>query len=331
MPVNIGRRELIAALGSAVAWPLTARAQGSVQQSRMPRVGVLLPNSLEQQNKESVDAFLRGMRDHGWIDGSNISIELRYANVDPIKAAADAAAFVAGKVDVIVAFSGIPTLAAHQATTTIPIVMDTSNPIELGLVTSLARPGGNVTGLSVMTQEMLAKELELLKEIAPQVDKIGILSNSRAALRVMEELKPAATSLGVSLVPVGFDMEEDLPRHFDEMEVAGVNGYLVIVGERTDPMGKSIAALALQHHLPGVAALRRYADAGLLLSYGVSLPTVHQREAYFVDRILKGAKPADLPVEQPTIFELVINLKTAKALGLTVPPAFLARADEVIE
>jgi putative ABC transport system substrate-binding protein len=331
MPVNIGRRELIAALGSTVVWPLTARAQGSAQPSRMPRVGVLLPISLEQQPKEAVNAFLTGMREHGWIDGSNVSIEVRYANVDPKKAAADAAAFVAGEVDVIVAFSGIPALAAHQATTTIPIVMDTSNPIELGLVTSLARPGGNVTGVSVMTQEMIAKELELLKEIAPQVDKAAILYNSRAAPRAMEELKLAAASLGVSLVPVGFDTEEDLPRHFDEMEVAGVNGYLMIVGERTDPMRNSVAALALRHHLPGVAALRRYPDAGMLLSYGVSLSRVHQREAYFVDRILKGAKPADLPVEQPTVFELVVNLKTAKALGLTIPASILARADEVIE
>jgi putative ABC transport system substrate-binding protein len=193
---------------------------------------------------------------------------------------------------------------------------------------------GTVTGISDMFEEVAAKQLETLKEIAPRVGKIGVLAqtgNPSYAQLVMKDLEPAAASLGVSLLPVGVDTAEDLPRRFDEMTAAGADGYLVIAQPRTDAMRDAIAALALRHRLPGAAPMRRYADAGVLLSYGTSLSAVHRREAYFLDRILKGAKPADLPVEQPTTFELVLNLKTARALGLIIPPSILARADEVIE
>jgi putative ABC transport system substrate-binding protein len=317
-------------LAALLAAGMTGRGVIAQQLSRVPHVGVLAPLSPEQ-NKQPVDDFRAGMRALGWTEGDNVAIEVRFANADPALASANAATFVAEKVDVIVAF-GPTALPAHRATATIPIVMDTDNPIGLGLVASLARPGGNVTGISDMYQEVAAKQLETLKAIAPRVGKIGVLAgNPRDAQRVMKELEPATASLGVSLLPVGVDTAEDLPRRFDEMRAAGADGYLVIAQARTDEMRDAIAALALRDRLPGVAPMRRYADAGVLLSYGASLSAIHRREAYFVDRILKGAKPADLPVEQPTSFEFVINLKTAKALGLTIPPAVLASADEVIE
>jgi putative ABC transport system substrate-binding protein len=242
---------------------------------------------------------------------------------------------VAEKVDVIVAISGNTAEPARRATATIPIVMDTNAPIELGLVASLARPEGNVTGISNMFKEVRSKQLEMLKEIAPRVGKIGVLAQTVTfrdhAQLVMKDLEPAAASLGVSLLPVGVDMVEDLPRRFNEMTAAGADGYLVIADSPTDAMRDAIAALALRHRLPGVGPFRRYADAGVLLSYAASISAIRRRQAYFVDRILKGAKPADLPVERPTKFELVVNLKTAKALGLTIPQSILIRADDVIE
>jgi putative ABC transport system substrate-binding protein len=318
-------------LAVLLAAGMTDRGVMAQQVSGVPHVGVLAPLSPEQ-NRQPVDDFRAGMRALGWTEGGNVAIEVRFANADPALASANAAAFVAEKVDVIVAF-GPSAPPAHRATATIPIVMDTDDPIGLGLVASLARPGGNVTGISNMYQEVAAKQLETLKAIAPQVGKIGVLAQTGTPrdTQAMKELEPAAASLGVSLLPVGLDTAEDLPRRFDEMTAAGADGYLVIAQARTDEMRDAIAALALRHRLPGVAPMRRYADAGVLLSYGASLSAIHRREAYFVDRILKGANPADLPVEQPASFELVINLKTSKALGLTVPQSLLARADEIIE
>ena len=297
----------------------------------VPRVAVLAPISASPEHGGwSVDDFREGMRSLGWIDGGNVSIEVRIANGDPASLSANAADLVAERVDVIVAFSGDCARAARQATSTIPIVMDTGDPIRAGLVASLARPGGNVTGLSFMAGDVATKQLEMLKEVAPRVSKIGVLFQSDNP-QLGTELERAAATLGVSLLPVAVGTAEGLPRRFDEMTAAGADGYFVWAEPRTDAMRNDIAVLALRHRLPGVTEQRRYVDAGLLLSYGTSLSAVHRREAYFVDRILKGAKPADLPVEQPTTFELVVNLKTAKALGLTVPPSTLARADEVIE
>ena len=324
--------ESAALIAVLLAAGVTGRAVMAQRLPGVPRIGVLAPLSPEQI-RESVDAFRTGMRALGWIDGGNVSIEVRFANGDPALLSANAAAFVAEKVDVIVAFSGDSAQAARRATATIPIVMDVGgDPIRSGLVASLSRPGGNVTGLTLMLPEVAAKSLQMLKEVAPRVGKIGVLAQTDTPdVQLMTELGPAAASLGVSLLPVGVGTAEDLPRRFDEMTAAGADGYFVSAQPRTDTMRDAIAELALRLHLPGVAQQRRYADAGVLLSYGASLLAGHQREAYFVDRILKGAKPADLPVEQPTTFELVINLKTAKALGLTIPHSVLVRADEVIQ
>jgi putative ABC transport system substrate-binding protein len=309
---------------------MTGRDVMAQRPSGVPHVGVLAPLSPEQTDyRQSVDAFRAGMRELGWIEGGNVTIEVRYGNGDPALMSANAAAFVAEKVDVIVAIAFVEP--ARRATATIPIVMDTDTPIEQGFVASLARPGGNVTGIEDMFYDVTAKRLETLKMIEPRVGKIGYLSHTDYVQRVVKDLEPAAASLGVSLLPLGVDTVEDLPRRFDEMTAAGADGYLVNADPRVDAMRDTIAALALRHRLPGAAPMRRYADAGVLLSHGPSLSAIHRRQAYFVDRILKGAKPADLPVERSTTVELVINLKTAKALGLTIPQSILIRADEVIE
>ena len=322
-------RRIVTLITLLLAAGVTGRAVMAQRLPGVPRIGVLAPLSARA---ESVDAFRTGMLALGWIDGGNVSIEVRFANGDPASLSANAAAFVAEKVDVIVAFSGDSAQAARRATATIPIVMDADDPVGRGFVASLARPGGNVTGLSLMQGEVAAKSPQMLKEIVPRVGKIGVLGQTDTPhIQLMTELEPAAASLGVSVLPVSVDTVEDLPRRFDEMTAAGADGYLVIAAPPTDVMRDDIAALALRHRLPGVAPYRRYPDTGGLLSYGASISAIRRRLAYFVDRILKGAKPADLPVEQPTKFELVVNLKTAKTLGLTVSPTLLALADKVIE
>jgi putative ABC transport system substrate-binding protein len=328
LPRRIRRRDLLVFLGGAVAaWPLAARAQKA-----MPHVGMLHQTSPEQA-KRGADAFRQGMRSLGWIEGSTFSIEERFANGDPGRLAENAAKFVAEKVDVIVAFSGKPARAAREATSTIPIVMDTGDPVSIGLVASLARPGGNITGQSLMRPDMAAKQLELLNEAVPSISKIGVLLQPDETVQAQQisELGRAAAGLGISVLPVSLGIAQDLPRLFDEMITAGADAYLVLNEPRTDAMRDDIAALALRHRLPGAAQERRHAEAGALFSYGPSLDAVHRRAAVFVDKILKGAKPADMPIEQPTTFELVINLKTAKTLGITIPQSLLAQADDVIE
>jgi putative ABC transport system substrate-binding protein len=309
----------------------------AAQVSGVPHVGLLHWSSPEM-GRLAAGEFREGIRSLGWIEGSTISIEDRFADGNAARLSANAAEFVAAKVDVIVAIDSAPAGAARQATSAIPIVMTSGDPVGLGLVASLARPGGNVTGLSTMWPDLVAKQLQTLKEAVPGVSKIGVLLRQDSPLhaQLMTELEQAAPNLGVSLLPVVVSADRELPLLFDEMTAAGADAYFVLNEPRTDAMRGDITALALRHRLPGAAQTRRYvdpafADPGLLVSYGVDLSALHRRLAIFVDKILKGAKPADLPVEQPTTFELVVNLKTAIALGLTVPPAILARADEVIE
>jgi putative ABC transport system substrate-binding protein len=324
-------RRLVILLALLLAGAAMARVGVAQQVAGVPRVGVLHQTS-QENGKRARDAFAEGMRSLGWIEGSTVTIESRYANGDLAQLSANAAGFAAAKFEVIVAFSSLPAQAARQATASIPIVMDGGDPVAMGLVATLARPGGNVTGQSLMRTDMAAKQLQMLKEAVPRASKIGVLLQpDRSHAPLMTELERAAATLGVSVLPVPVGTAQDLPRLFDEMIAAGADAYLVLNEPRTDAMRGDIVALALRHRLPGAAQERRYAEAGVLFSYGVSLDAIHRRAAFFVDKILKGAKPADLPVEQPTKFELLINLKTAKALGLTVPQSLLARADEVIE
>jgi putative ABC transport system substrate-binding protein len=236
----------------------------------------------------------------------------------------DAVDLAAAKVDVIVAFGPLPTQAARQATSTIPIVGAT---VDLGLVKSLARPGDDVTGVTLMMPDVTAKQLEFLKEAVPRASKVGVLLQDNIPLRaqLMAELERAAATLGMSVVPAIVRTGQDLPRSFDEMTASGTDAYFVLADPVTVGMRTDIATLALRHHLPGAAQLRSFVEV-VLLSYGTSLPALHRRAAFFVDKILKGAKPADPPVEQPTTFELVVNLNTAKELGLAIPPRTLAQS-----
>ena len=254
---------LVTVLALIFAAGATACGVAAQQVARVPRVAVLAPISPEQ-SRRSVDDFREGMRSLGWIEGSNVSIEARFANGDPALLSANAADLVAERVDVIVAFSGECARAARQATSTIPIVMDTGDPIRAGLVASLARPGGNVTGLSFMASDVATKQLEMLKEVAPRVSKVGVLRQSDGPLpaQMGTELERAAATLGVSLLPVAVGTAEGLPRRFDEMTAAGADGYFVWAEPRTDAMRNDIAVLALRHRLPGVTEQRRYVDAG---------------------------------------------------------------------
>ena len=255
-------KRLFIVLALIFAVGATACGVAAQQVARVPRVGVLAPISISpEQSGGGVNDFREGMRSLGWIEGSNVSIEARFANGDPALLSANAADLVAERVDVIVAFSGDCARAARQATSTIPIVMDTGDPIRAGLVASLARPGGNVTGLSFMASDVATKQLEMLKEVAPRVSKIGVLFQSDNP-QLGTELERAAATLGVSLLPVAVGTAEGLPRRFDEMTAAGADGYFVWAEPRTDAMRNDIAVLALRHRLPGVTEQRRYVDAG---------------------------------------------------------------------
>jgi putative tryptophan/tyrosine transport system substrate-binding protein len=326
------RRKFILALcGASVTWPLAAHAQQPT--GRVYRVGYLSIPSREQ-TLDFIKAFEEGLRSLGYRVGENVAIEYRFANGDLERLPALAADLVRLGVDVIVTGSKPNTVAAMNATTTIPIVMTNgADPVSAGLVASLARPGGNVTGLALDTGgEILGKWLELLKETLPNLSRVGILWNpdvsSRRRLTSMGE---AARALGLTLVSVEARGLDALEQAFATMVRERAQAFVVLSEPVLFSYRGQIGVMALRNRLPAASNLREFAEAGLLLTYGVDLRDLYRRATVFVDKIFKGAKPADLPVEQPTKFELVINLKTAKALGLTVPPTLLGRADEVIE
>jgi putative ABC transport system substrate-binding protein len=327
------RRAFIGLIGGAAAtWPFAARAQQPA--ARVYRVGHLSIPSREQA-LPFIKAFEEGLRSLGYRIGENVLIEYRFANGEMERLPANAADVVRLGVDIIVATGTNPnTIAAMKATTTIPIVMTSGvDPVSAGLVASLARPGGNVTGLAADTGgEMNGKRFELLKETLPNLSRLGILFNPDTALRTRQtSMGEAARALGLTLVPVEARGLDALEQAFaimvrERAQAFFVQGDAVLFNYR----GR-IAEMALSNRLPAASYQKEYADAGFLLTYGVNFLDLHRRSAAFVDKIFKGAKPADLPVEQPTKFDLVVNLKTAKALGLDVPPSLLARADEVIE
>jgi putative tryptophan/tyrosine transport system substrate-binding protein len=327
------RREFISLLGgAAAAWPLGASAQ---QAAKAPRIGYLTGNLAA--NPHTREAFLQGLRDLGYVEGRNLEIEYRDVEGKYERLPALAAELVALKVDVILAAGTPQPLAAKQATRTIPIVFaGAADPVGSGLVTSLARPGGNVTGLSLLSPELVGKCLEQLKQAVPGGSRVAVLwqpggSGERTEKDALKEADVAGRALGVWLQFVEARGPADFDRAFSDMTRARAGALTVLasnmfVGER-----RRLVDLAAKNRLPAVYPLREFVDAGGLMSYGPDLADVFRRAATYVDKILKGAKPADLPVQQPTKFELVINLKTAKALGLRIPPVLLARADEVIE
>jgi putative ABC transport system substrate-binding protein len=321
------RAAVVAALALALfAASFAAEAQ---QARKVPRIGVLGGQSPELA--PPILALRQGLSELGYVEGQNIAIEWRWAQGKNERYSDLAAELVKLKVDIIVAATTPGAQAAQRATRTIPIVMGfVSDPVALGLVANLARPGGNITGLAVPTPEIAGKRLQLLREVAPTGALIAVLSDPSSAAD-LKGTEAAARALGVELQVLEARSGAELDRAFAAIVRARAAGIIILPGTPVFAYRARIAELAVKHRLPTSGWAREITEAGCLMSYGASNPDVARRAAYFVDKILKGAKPGDLPVEQPTKFELVINMKTAKALGLTIPPSLLGRADQIIE
>jgi putative tryptophan/tyrosine transport system substrate-binding protein len=324
------RRNFIALLGSAAcAWPLAARAQQPGKLPTIAYVGATTPAATSQW----VAAFVQRLRELGWIEGRTVAIEYRWAEGRSERFTEIAAELVGLKVDIIVSESSEPALAAERATSVIPIVFAVSgDPLGIGLVASLARPGGNVTGLSIQQADLAGKRLEILREFLPGLRRLAIIANVDYAAAVLEmgEVQAAARTLGLQVVTSEIRRAEDIVPAFEAIKGRADALYAV-----TDPLLLSNRirnnTLAAAARLPTMYGFRELVEAGGLMSYGPNLSDFYRRAAEFVDKILRGAKPADIPVEQPTKFELVVNLTTAKALGLNISESFLLRADELIE
>jgi putative ABC transport system substrate-binding protein len=325
------RRSFVStAAGALLVGAFPANAQPA---KKVPRIGVLHPGT-PASAPQSVEAFRQGLREHGYEEGKNIVVEHRYTESRPERVAEVAAEFVRLKVDVIVTSLDVATAAVKKETQTIPIVMAISiDPVATGFVSSLARPGGNVTGLSTMSTQLAAKRLELLREAVPGLSRVAIMWNTNVPGNLLEykEAGDAARSMRLQLQSVEVSSVDDFERAFSALKAGGAQALIVAGSGLTSTNAGQIASLAMKHRLPSMVSSRDRVDAGGLIAYGPNLTELWRRAATYVDKILKGAKPGDLPVEQPTKFELIINLKTAKALGLTLPPSLLQRADEVIQ
>ena len=324
------RRSFITLLGgAAAAWPFAARGQ---QPEKLPTIGVLGANTASSQSQWTA-AFVQRLRERGWIEGRTVAIEYRWADGRSERAAEIAAELVRLKVDIIVTAATRNVVAAKQATAVIPIVFAVAgDPVGAGLVASLARPGGNVTGLSMQQTDLAGKRLELLREVVPSLGSLAILANigSSGSVLDMREVQAAAHMLGIEFVTLEIRQAEDIAPAFEALKGRADALYVVI-----DPLVTlnrvRINTLALGARLPTMHGSREFVETAGLMSYGPNWPDLFRRAADYVDKILRGAKPADIPVELATRFDLIINLTTAKALGLDIPPTLLARADEVIE
>jgi putative tryptophan/tyrosine transport system substrate-binding protein len=323
------RLMVILALGLLFA-PHSSHAQ---QPAKVPRLGLLSPFSPSDTARWH-EAFRQGLRDLGWVEGENISIEYRYAEGRSDRLPALAADLVRLTVDIIVAAVTPDALAAQHATKTIPIVMASpGDPVASGLVESLARPGGNITGLSQIAPELVGKRLELLNDIVPKLSRVAVLwdPQDRGSALSWNEIQRPARQLGVQLHALEVRSANDLDNAFEESTRAPAGALAIMPSPVFVTNVKRLADLAARSRLPSIFHLREFVDAGGLMAYGPDRSDLFRRAATYVDKILKGAKPADLPVEQPMKFELVINLKTAKALGITMPPHLLMLADEVLQ
>ena len=326
------RRAFLSAVTAGLAAPLAAEAQ---QAAKVARIGYLVTNLAV--NPHLHEAFRQGLRDLGYVEGRNLVIEYRDAEGKIDRLPALAAELVALKLDVIVAPGTPQALAAKQATTTIPIVFTAaSDPVPDGLVTSLARPGGNVTGLATISPELVGKGLEQIKRAVPEVTRLAVLwqpgaLGERTNKDMLKEADTVARSLRVRLQFVEARAPADFDKAFSDATRVGAGALAVLPSSMFLSERRRLADLAAKNRLPAAYPQREFVHAGGLMSYGPNVADLFRRAAIYVDKILKGAKPADLPIEQPTKFELVINLKTAKALGLTLPPSLIGRADEVIE
>jgi putative ABC transport system substrate-binding protein len=330
--VTIARRKLLAALAGASAWPFAARAQ---QVERMRRVGVLMNLAADDPETQArMTAFVQGLQQVGWTDGRNVRIDIRWGAGDAELIRRYAAELVALAPDVILASGGSSLVPLHQLTNTVPLVfVIVPDPVGAGFVASLARPGGNATGFTNIEYGMSGKWLELLKQIAPGVARVAVLRDPSSASGIGQwgAIQAVAPAFGVELRPVDVRDGAEIERAVGVLAGTANWGLIVVTSAIAIFHRERIIALAAKHGLPAIFAYRIFATSGGLISYGPDLIDQYRRAAGYIDRMLKGEKPADLPVQAPTKYELVINLKTAKALGLTVPDQLLARADEVVE
>ncbi len=324
----MNRRDTVLALIALGTSPFAAEAQ---QAGKVWRIGWL---SSASGPNENVTAFLEEIRGLGYVEGRNLAIEYRWAAGKEERLPELAAELAALRIDIIVTVATLPVIAAKRATSTIPIIMTApSDAVASGLVASLARPGGNVTGMTFLSTDLAGKRLQLLREVLPKATRVAVLAfkgTSGGTELFLEQLQASARQMGITLVVRKENEAAALAGAFAAMQRERAQALFVQVTPFTFESRERIVELATQHRLPTVIESRAFVDVGGLMSYGPNLPEMYRRSAHYVDRIFKGAKPADLPVEQPNKFEMVINLKTAKALGLTIPQAVLARADEVI-
>ena len=325
-------RRITGVILGAVLLALSIPAEAQ-QPTKIPRIGYLAGASLSAIPAR-IEPFRQGLRELGYVEGKNILIEYRYAEGNLDRLAALAAELVSLKVDVIVTVGGVGTRAAKKATNTVPIVMTQDpDPVGSGFVASLARPGGNITGLSTLAPEVGGKRLELLKEIVPKLSRVAVFGTSGNPInaQALQEVELAAAGYGVKLQYLDVLSSKDIAIAFRAASKGRADAILMLAGPVLVSERKPIADLAVRSRLPAIYDRQAFVDDGGLMSYGTNIADLDRRAATYVDKILKGAKPADLPVEQPTKFEFVINLKTAKQIGLTIPPNVLARADRVIK
>jgi putative ABC transport system substrate-binding protein len=323
------RREFITLLGGAAAWPLAARAQ----QSKPPTIGYLGATTAASERLRT-DAFVQRLSELGWIEGHTVAIEYRWAEGRTERFPGIAADLVQLRVNILLVTSIAAALACKQATAVIPIVFPLAgDPLGTGLVASLARPGGNVTGLSNQAADLAGKRLDILREVAPGLRRLAILANAEYPGRISEiaDTQMAARTLGLDVTAFEIRPAEDIAPVFENMRKGRADALYVVGDTLMNSNRVRISTLAVSARLPTICVAREYVEAGALISYGANIPHLFRRAAELVDKILRGAKPGDIPVEQPTKFDLVINLTTAKALDLTIPEKVLALADEVIE
>jgi putative ABC transport system substrate-binding protein len=319
----MNRRAFVTALGAVLAAP---RAAGAQQAGKVYRIGWLASAPIP----ENLDAFRNGLRALGYVEGTNVVIDQRYAaGKKPLATAA--AEILESRPDVIVTDGSVAAIAVKRGAPPIPVVFVSGDPIGMGLVPSLSRPGGNLTGLALISTELNVKRLGLLKEAFPSVSRLGILYEVRQAKLMIPPIDAGARSLGLSLTHLAVRDVGDIELAFSDAVIKHVEAVMPLSSALLDAEKQRLVSVAAKHRLPAIYEHRPFPEAGGLMSYGPDIQDVFRRAATYADRILKGAKPADLPVEQATKFELVINLKTAKALGLTIPPSLLLRADQVIE
>jgi putative ABC transport system substrate-binding protein len=335
--MTMGRREFITLLcGAAASWPLAARAQQTA--AKMARIGVLVTGALNSAEQQAIlDAFRQGLRERGYVEGQNVVIEYRGADAKIERFPELATDLIRLNLDLIVAGNTPAARAAKEATTTIPIVVPVmGDPVGDGLVASLARPGGNITGMTFLGPELATKRLELLKQALPLISRVAALWHPGAyaestMTEMMRKMEAAAGTLLVQLQLVEVRGAAEFDHAFLAMARERADAVTVLPSPMLFTERRHIVDLATRHRLPSIAMAREFAELGGLMAYGASIPDLFRRAGVYVDMILQGAQPADLPVQQPTKFELVLNLKTAKALGLEISPTMLARADEVIE